>query len=151
MTGREWDRNDDGTIDRIDYTWYPGGTADVYRRDEDTDNDGDLDQVQYEGNVDYSEEFPNHAGLEVVLLSGVGGGDGVTELTIPDEFVFAGNTAPGSRVRIEGGNTDTLRLDLNDFTEGDRVDFEGENYRGFTADDGTWSFIVDADVMVFDL
>ena len=105
------DNNVNGIFERIEYTWYPGGTADVYRRDEDTDDDGDLDQVQYEGDVDYSEEFPNHAGLEVVLLSGVGGGDGVTELTIPDEFVFAGNTVPGSRVRIEGGVVDTLRFD----------------------------------------
>ena len=147
----EQDRFDDGTIDQIDYTWYPEGSADRYRSDADTDNDGDLDQVQYEGDFDYSEEFPNHAGLEVVRMSFVGRGDDTTDLTIPDEFVFAGNTAPGSRVRIEGGGVDTLRFDLDDFTEGDRVDFEGENYRSFTADDGTWSFIVDADVMVFDL
>ena len=46
---------------------------------------------------------------------------------------------------------DTLRFDMDDFTEEDRVDVSGDEYRSFTADDGTWSFIVDADVMLFDL
>ncbi len=108
-----------------------------------------MDQVRYNGGIDFSGGFPDHAGLEVVQLGGDGSGDGGTDLTIQDNFVFAG--ASGNEVRIEGGNTDTLRFDMDDFTEGDRVDFEGENYRSFTADDGTWSFTVDADVQLFDI
>ena len=148
LTRTEVDDDGDGIIDWID-TWYPENATDRYRRDEDTDNDGDLDQVEYAGDFDYSEDFPKNRGLEVVLLGGVG--EGVTDLTIPDGFVFAGNTAPDAPVRIEGSGVDKLRFDMDDFTEGDRTDFGGDEYRSFTADDGTWSFIVDADVMLFDL
>ena len=84
-------------------------------------------------------------------MSGVGSGDGTTDLTIPDGFVFAGNGDSATPVRIEGGGVDTLRFDMDDFTEGDRVDFEGEEYRSFAADDATWSFIVDLDIMLFDI
>ena len=84
-------------------------------------------------------------------MSGVGSGDGATELTIPDVFVFVGNGDPATPVRIESDGADTLRFDMDDFTEGDRVDFEGEEYRSFAADDATWSFIVDLDIMLFDI
>ena len=84
-------------------------------------------------------------------MSGVGRGDGTTELTIPDEFVFAGNGDPATPVRIEGGGVDTLRFDMDDFTEGDRVNVAGEEYRSYAADDTTWSFIVDTDVQMFDI
>ena len=151
LTKVELDSLEDGTVDRIDYTWYPEDTPDSYRRDEDTDGDGDLDQVQYDGDFDYSEDFPNHAGLEVVRMSLVGGGEGLTDLSIQRDFVFAGNTDPVSPVRIEGGAVDTLRFGMDRFTEGDRVDFEGESYRSFAADDGSWSFIVNADVTLVDL
>ncbi len=125
-------------------------------------SDGDLDQVWYEGDFDYSEDFPNHAGLETVLMSFAGRGDGTTmsfagrgdgttELTIPDGFVFAGNGDPATPVRIEGGAPDTLRFDMEDFTEGDRVTVDGEEYRSFAADNGSWSFLIDTDVMLFDL
>jgi len=87
----------------------------------------------------------------VVQLGGDGSGDGGTDLTIPDNFVFAGNTAPGSRVRIEGDDMDTLRFDMDDFTEGDRANVGGEEYRSFAADNGSWSFFIDTDVMLFDL
>ncbi len=148
LTRRDFDSDDDGTIDRSEaYTYNASGS--LIRTDFDTDGDGSLDQVRYDGGIDFSGGFPDHAGLEVVQLGGDGSGDGGTDLTIPDNTVFAG--ASGARVRIEGGNTDTLRFDMDDFIEGDRVDFEGENYRSFTADDGTWSFTVDADVMLFDI
>ena len=104
--------------------------------------------MSYEGDADFAGDFPNHAGLEVVRLGFVGRGDGFTTLTIPDGFVFAG--ASGSQVRIEGGSTDTLRFDMDDFTEGDRVIVEGQDYRSFAADDGSWSFLVDADVTLID-
>ena len=137
-TETRFDDDNDGGIDRVAHH----NVDSVVRWDIDTDNDG---------GIDFSGAFPDHAGLEVVLLSLAGSGNRGTDLTIPDNFVFAGNTAPGSRVRIEGNGVDTLRFDMDDFTEGDRVDFEGENYRSFTADDGTWSFTVDADVLLFDL
>ena len=141
----ETDDLSDGTPNRVEYYWYPedlAGSRDEFRQDDDTDGDGDLDRVTYEGDADFAGEFPNHAGLEVVRLGFVGGGDGSTDLTIPDEFVFAGNPS-GNQVRIEGGNTDTLNFDMDDFTEGDRSDVNGESYRSFTADDGSWSFLVD--------
>ena len=142
----------DVTINRVDYTWYPEDpSGDRYRRDDDTDGDGDLDRVEYEGDFDYSEAFPNHSGLEVVLMSGVGSGNGTTDLTIPDAFVFAGNGDSATPVRIEGGGVDTLRFDMDDFTEADRADIDGEEYRSFAADDATWSFIVDVDVVLFDI
>ncbi len=87
----------------------------------------------------------------MVQLGGDGSGDGGTDLTIPDNFVFAGNGAPATPVRIEGGSQDTLRFDMDDFTEGDRANVGGEEYRSFAADDGTWSFLIDTDVMLFDL
>ena len=144
----ESDDLSDGTPNRVEYYWYPedlDGSRDEFRQDDDTDGDGDLDRVTYEGDADFAGEFPNHAGLEVVRLGFVGGGEGSTTLTIPDEFVFAGNPS-GNQVRIEGGNTDMLNFDMDDFTEGDRSDVNGESYRSFTADDGSWSFLVDADV-----
>ena len=145
----ERDLDDDGNIDRIDhYTFAVDGTRSLTRTAFDTDGDGDLDRVSYEGDADFAGEFPNHAGLEVVRMGFVGRGDGFTTLTIPDGFVFAG--ASGSRVRIEGGSTDTLRFDMDDFTEGDRVIVEGQDYRSFAADDGSWSFLVDADVTLID-
>ena len=144
----ETDDLSDGTPNRVEYYWYPedlDGSRDEFRQDDDTDGDGDLDRVTYEGDADFAGEFPNHAGLEVVRLGFVGGGEGSTTLTIPDKFVFAGNPS-GNQVRIEGGNTDMLNFDMDDFTEGDRSDVNGESYRSFTADDGSWSFLVDADV-----
>ena len=121
------------------------------RLDEDTDGDGDTDRVTYEGDTDFAGNFPNNIGLEVVRLDGLDG-DGSTDLTIPDEFVFAGNGEPARPVRIEGGNTDTLRFDMDDFAEApETVGFGGESYRGFASDDQTWSFLVDADVMLFDI
>ena len=121
------------------------------RLDEDTDGDGDTDRVTYEGDADFAGNFPNNIGLEVVRLDGLDG-DGSTDLTIPDEFVFAGNGEPATPVRIEGGNTDTLRFDMDDFAEApEPVGFGGESYRGFASDDQTWSFLVDADVMLFDI
>ena len=121
------------------------------RLDEDTDGDGDTDRVTYEGDADFAGNFPNNIGLEVVRLDGLDG-EGGTDLTIPDEFVFAGNGEPATPVRIEGGNTDTLRFDMDDFTEApEPVGFGGESYRGFASDDQTWSFLVDADVMLFDI
>ena len=144
----ESDDLSDGTPNRVEYYWYPedlDGSRDEFRQDDDTDGDGDLDRVTYEGDADFAGEFPNHAGLEVVRLGFVGGGEGSTTLTIPDKFVFAGNPS-GNQVRIEGGNTDMLNFDMDDFTEGDRSDVNGESYRSFTADDGSWSFLVDADV-----
>ena len=120
------------------------------RLDEDTDGDGDTDRVTYEGDADFAGNFPNNIGLEVVRLDGLDGA-GSTDLTIPDEFVFAGNPS-GNQVRIEGGNTDTLRFDMDDFAEApEPVGFGGESYRGFASDDQTWSFLVDADVMLFDI
>ena len=148
---QEIDNLSDGTPNRVNYYWYPedlDGDRDPFRQDDDTDGDGDLDRVSYEGDADFAGDFPNHAGLEVVRLGFVGRGDGFTTLTIPDGFVFAG--ASGSRVRIEGGSTDTLRFDMDDFTEGDRVIIEGQDYRSFAADDGSWSFLVDADVTLID-
>ena len=143
------DADDDGNIDRSNhYTFAADGAQSLTRTAFDTDGDGDLDRVSYEGDADFAGEFPNHAGLEVVRLGFVGRGDGFTTLTIPDGFVFAG--ASGSRVRIEGGSTDTLRFDMDDFTEGDRVIVEGQDYRSFAADDGSWSFLVDADVTLID-
>ena len=143
------DADDDGNIDRSNhYTFAADGAQSLTRTAFDTDGDGDLDRVSYEGDADFAGDFPNHAGLEVVRLGFVGGGDGFTTLTIPDGFVFAG--ASGSRVRIEGGSTDTLRFDMDDFTEGDRVIVEGQDYRSFAADDGSWSFLVDADVTLID-
>ena len=121
------------------------------RWDTDTDNDGSLDQVRYDGGIDFSGEFPNHAGLDVVQLGGDGSGDGTTDLTITDGFVFAGNGDPATPVRIEGDGADTLRFDMDDFTEGNRVNVEEEEYRSYAADDGTWSFIVDTDIMLFDI
>ena len=120
------------------------------RLDEDTDGDGDTDRVTYEGDADFAGNFPNNIGLEVVRLDGLDG-EGGTDLTIPDEFVFAGNPS-GNQVRIEGGNTDTLRFDMDDFAEApETVGFGGESYRSFASDDQTWSFLVDADVMLFDI
>ena len=120
------------------------------RLDEDTDGDGDTDRVTYEGDADFAGNFPNNIGLEVVRLDGLDG-DGSTDLTIPDEFVFAGNPS-GNQVRIEGGKTDTLRFDMDDFAEApEPVGFGGESYRSFAPDDQTWSFLVDADVMLFDI
>ncbi|WP_420011467.1 hypothetical protein [Tateyamaria sp.] len=120
------------------------------RLDEDTDGDGDVDLVTYEGDADFAGNFPNNIGLEVVRLDGLDG-DGSTDLTIPDEFVFAGNPT-GNQVRIEGGSTDTLRFDMDDFAEAqEAVGFRGESYRSFASDDQTWSFLVDADVMLFDI
>ena len=148
---QELDNLSDGTPNRVNYYWYPedlDGDRDPFRQDDDTDGDGDLDRVSYEGDADFAGDFPNHAGLEVVRLGFVGRGDGFTTLTIPDGFVFAG--ASGSRVRIEGGSTDTLRFDMDDFTEGDRVIIEGQDYRSFAANDGSWSFLVDADVTLID-
>ena len=99
----------------------------------------------------FAGNFPNNIGLEVVRLDGLDG-DGSTDLTIPDEFVFAGNGEPARPVRIEGGSTDTLRFDMDDFAEApEPVGFGGETYRGFASDDQTWSFLVDADVMLFDI
>ena len=141
----ESDDLDDGTPNQVEYYWYPedlDGARDEFRQDEDTDGDGELDRVTYGGNVDFAGEFPNHVGLEVVRMGFVGGGDGSTTLTIPDNFVFAGNPS-GNQVRIEGGNTDTLNFDMDDFTEGDRSDVNGESYRSFTANDGSWSFLAD--------
>ena len=121
------------------------------RLDEDTDGDGDTDRVTYEGDTDFAGNFPNNIGLEVVRLDGLDG-DGSTDLTIPDEFVFAGNGEPATPVRIEGGSTDTLRFDMDDFAEApEPVGFGGESYRSFAPDDQTWSFLVDADVMLFDI
>ena len=151
LVREEIDNLSDGTPNRVNYYWYPedlDGDRDPFRQDDDTDGDGDLDRVSYEGDADFAGDFPNHAGLEVVRLGFVGRGDGFTTLTIPDGFVFAG--ASGSRVRIEGGSTDTLRFDMDDFTEGDRVIVEGQDYRSFAADDGSWSFLVDADVTLID-
>ena len=120
------------------------------RLDEDTDGDGDVDLVTYEGDADFVGNFPNNIGLEVVRLDGLDG-DGSTDLTIPDEFVFAGNPT-GNQVRIEGGSTDTLRFDMDDFAEAqEAVGFRGESYRSFASDDQMWSFLVDADVMLFDI
>ena len=120
------------------------------RLDEDTDGDGDTDRVTYEGDADFAGNFPNNIGLEVVRLDGLDG-EGGTDLTIPDEFVFAGNPS-GNQVRIEGGKTDTLRFDMDDFAEApEPVGFGGESYRSFASDDQTWSFLVDADVMLFDI
>ena len=120
------------------------------RLDEDTDSDGDVDLVTYEGDADFVGNFPNNIGLEVVRLDGLDG-DGSTDLTIPDEFVFAGNPT-GNQVRIEGGSTDTLRFDMDDFAEAqETVGFRGASYRSFASDDQTWSFLVDADVMLFDI
>ena len=120
------------------------------RLDEDTDGDGDTDRVTYEGDADFAGNFPNNIGLEVVRLDGLDG-EGGTDLTIPDEFVFAGNPS-GNQVRIEGGNTDTLRFDMDDFAEApEPVGFGGESYRSFAPDDQTWSFLVDADVMLIDI
>ena len=84
-------------------------------------------------------------------MSGVGSGDGTTDLTITDGFVFAGNGDPATPVRIEGDGVDTLRFDMDDFMEGDRVNVAREEYRSFAADDATWSFIVDLDIMLFDI
>ena len=151
LVREEIDNLSDGTPNRVNYYWYPedlDGDRDPFRQDDDTDGDGDLDRVSYEGDADFAGDFPNHAGLEVVRLGFVGRGDGFTTLTIPDGFVFAG--ASGSQVRIEGGSTDTLRFDMDDFTEGDRVIVEGQDYRSFAADDGSWSFLVDADVTLID-
>ena len=121
------------------------------RLDEDTDGDGDTDRVTYEGDADFAGNFPNNIGLEVVRLDGLDG-DGSTDLTIPDEFVFAGNGEPATPVRIEGGSTDTLRFDMDDFAEApEPVGFGGESYRSFAPDDQTWSFLVDADVMLIDI
>ena len=148
LSRSNFDDDNDGTPDRVEYYWYPedlGGARDQFRQDNDTDGDGDLDRVTYEGDADFAGDFPNHAGLEVVRL---GDGDGLITLTIPDGFVFAG--ASGSQVRIEGGSTDTLRFDMDDFTEGDRVNVEGQDYRSFAADDGSWSFLVDADITLID-
>ena len=106
--------------------------------------------MTYGGDTDFAGNFPNNIGLEVVRLDGLDG-EGGTDLTIPDEFVFAGNPS-GNRVRIEGGSTDTLRFDMDDFTEApEAVGFGGESYRGFAPDDQAWSFLVDADVMLFDI
>jgi len=116
------------------------------RTDFDTDGDGDLDLVEYEGGLAYSRDFPNHAGLELVRL-----GEAGTELTIPDAFVFAGNGDPATPVRIEGGGVDTLRFDRDDFTQGDNIYTDGNEYLSFAADDGTWSFLVDEDVMLLDI
>ena len=151
LVREEIDNLSDGTPNRVNYYWYPedlDGDRDPFRQDDDTDGDGDLDRVSYEGDADFAGDFPNHAGLEVVRLGFVGRGDGFTTLTIPDGFVFAG--ASGSQVRIEGGSTDTLRFDMDDFTEGDRVIIEGQDYRSFAANDGSWSFLVDADVTLID-
>ena len=140
--------NGDGDPERIDDRDASGLSV---RLDEDTDGDGDTDRVTYEGDTDFAGNFPNNIGLEVVRLDGLDG-DGSTDLTIPDEFVFAGNGEPATPVRIEGGSTDTLRFDMDDFAEApETVGFGGESYRSFASDDQTWSFLVDADVMLFDI
>ncbi len=88
-----FDDDNDGTIDRSEaYTYNASGS--LIRTDFDTDGDGDLDQVQYEGDFDYSEVFPNHSGLETVLIGFVGRGDGTTELTIRRTFLRRSPCAP---------------------------------------------------------
>ena len=147
-TGTAFGANGDGDPERIKDRDASGLSV---RLDEDTDGDGDTDRVTYEGDTDFAGNFPNNIGLEVVRLDGLDG-EGGTDLTIPDEFVFAGNGEPARPVRIEGGNTDTLRFDMDDFAEApEPVGFGGESYRGFASDDQTWSFLVDADVMLFDI
>ena len=139
--------NGDGDPERIEDRDASGLSV---RLDEDTDGDGDVDLVTYEGDADFAGNFPNNIGLEVVRLDGLDG-DGSTDLTIPDEFVFAGNPT-GNQVRIEGGSTDTLRFDMDDFAEAqETVGFRGASYRSFASDDQMWSFLVDADVMLFDI
>ena len=146
-TGTGLGANGDGSPERIGDRDASGLSV---RLDEDTDGDGDTDRVTYGGDTDFAGNFPNNIGLEVVRLDGLDG-EGGTDLTIPDEFVFAGNPS-GNRVRIEGGSTDTLRFDMDDFTEApEAVGFGGESYRGFAPDDQAWSFLVDADVMLFDI
>ena len=145
--GTAFGANGDGGPERIGDRDASGLSV---RLDEDTDGDGDTDRVTYGGDTDFAGNFPNNIGLEVVRLDGLDG-EGGTDLTIPDEFVFAGNPS-GNQVRIEGGNTDTLRFDMDDFTEApEAVGFGGESYRGFAPDDQAWSFLVDADVMLFDI
>ena len=147
-TGTGLGANGDGDPERIGDRDASGLSV---RLDEDTDGDGDTDRVTYGGDADFAGNFPNNIGLEVVRLDGLDG-EGSTDLTIPDEFVFAGNGEPARPVRIEGGNTDTLRFDMEDFAEApEPVGFGGESYRGFASDDQTWSFLVDADVMLFDI
>ena len=87
-THTDFDDDANGSIDRVAH--HDGDS--VVRWDTDTDNDGSLDQVRYDGGIDFSGEFPDHAGLEVVHL----GGDGGTDLTIPDNFVSAPGTAGGA-------------------------------------------------------
>ncbi|WP_420011464.1 hypothetical protein [Tateyamaria sp.] len=145
--GAAFGANGDGDPERIEDRDASGLSV---RLDEDTDGDGDVDLVTYEGDADFVGNFPNNIGLEVVRLDGLDG-DGSTDLTIPDEFVFAGNPT-GNQVRIEGGSTDTLRFDMDDFAEAqETVGFRGASYRSFASDDQMWSFLVDADVMLFDI
>ena len=145
--GAAFGANGDGDPERIEDRDASGLSV---RLDEDTDGDGDVDLVTYEGDADFAGNFPNNIGLEVVRLDGLDG-DGSTDLTIPDEFVFAGNPT-GNQVRIEGGSTDTLRFDMDDFAEAqETVWFRGASYRSFASDDQMWSFLVDADVMLFDI
>ena len=145
--GAAFGANGDGDPERIEDRDASGLSV---RLDEDTDGDGDVDLVTYEGDADFVGNFPNNIGLEVVRLDGLDG-DGSTDLTIPDEFVFAGNPT-GNQVRIEGGSTDTLRFDMDDFAEAqEAVGFRGESYRSFASDDQMWAFLVDADVMLFDI
>jgi len=150
-----YDEDGNRSLTRVDYLGLDGSR---FRADVDTDGDGDLDLVKYEGRdivyegrvivegIAYSGDFPNHAGLELVRLDGAG-----TELTIPDAFVFAGNGDPATPVRIEGSGVDTLRFDRDDFTQGDNIYTDGNDYLSFAADDGTWSFLVDVDVTLFDI
>ncbi len=144
LSRTDFDTDGNDTIDLSEaYTYNPGGI--LIRTNIDTDGDGDLDLVEYEGDVAYSGDFPNHAGLELVRL-----GEAGTELTIPDAFVFAGNGDPATPVRIEGGGVDTLRFDMDDFTR-EHAHIGRHEYWSFAADDGTWSFLVDVDVELFDI
>jgi hypothetical protein len=74
---------------------------------------------------------------------------------LADSFIFVTPADPATSVWIEGDGADTLNFDMDDFSrEEGRVNGDGQEYRSFAAvgDDGeSWSFLVDADVMLVDI
>ncbi len=89
--------------------------------------------------------------VDATLLAGVpridlaGAGAGNTDLALSAAALAAlANGDSGYQLRIDGDSNDKLRFDLDDFTAGDAVDVNGENYLQYRG--ATGSFIVDPDV-----
>ena len=153
----DFDDDDDGNIDRSVFTTpglsnirieYYDDSGNLAGRGENLDFDNDLEQARFLDDHNFTGNFPDQRDLEVVLMAR---GTGMTDLTIPDGFLPTSRFGRTPEVRIEGDNNDTLRFDMDDFNEGARFNLSGESYRSFADNNGRWSFIVNEDVMLFDL